>query len=335
MSRKRICEDCGNKCNDEYCPICGRKTKVYNEASRQEDTLYDAAKYRTTADTKKAESGVFEEKKERIDDSERVREHRYNHPNAKNLRLRMEKGGHPYYEHIKGGGEQKNIRLVQLFSLLLIIGIVVAVAVVAMTSFRDEPSAFTDNEDIGDSFVSGNISKHEVEEKVSLTCMVKDYEYAEGVQTVIVENNSPYFVKTDLIKNGEPVGYLNLPSHSKTENLIYDENLSSCENKIYGVYEMDIEKPQVAYTFTDTYVEDYTLQARIDVKEAIDEKQLAVLMRYLYAQASESFLYELYEVNIYQGNRYLFDSYFDFTRGTIKFNSVEASFTMEDIVIEN
>lgn len=27
MSRKRICEDCGNKCNDEYCPICGRKTK--------------------------------------------------------------------------------------------------------------------------------------------------------------------------------------------------------------------------------------------------------------------------------------------------------------------
>ena len=83
MSRKRICEDCGNKCNDEYCPICGRKTKVYNEASRQEDTLYDAAKYRTTADTKKAESGVFEEKKERIDDSERVREHRYNHPNAK------------------------------------------------------------------------------------------------------------------------------------------------------------------------------------------------------------------------------------------------------------
>ena len=51
MSRKRICEDCGNKCNDEYCPICGRKTKVYNEASRQEDTLYDAAKYRTTADT--------------------------------------------------------------------------------------------------------------------------------------------------------------------------------------------------------------------------------------------------------------------------------------------
>ena len=104
MSRKRICEDCGNKCNDEYCPICGRKTKVYNEASRQEDTLYDAAKYRTTADTKKAESGVFEEKKERIDDSERVREHRYNHPNAKNLRLRMEKGGHPYYEHIKGGG---------------------------------------------------------------------------------------------------------------------------------------------------------------------------------------------------------------------------------------
>ena len=42
MSRKRICEDCGNKCNDEYCPICGRKTKVYNEASRQEDTLYDA-----------------------------------------------------------------------------------------------------------------------------------------------------------------------------------------------------------------------------------------------------------------------------------------------------
>lgn len=53
MSRKRICEDCGNKCNDEYCPICGRKTKVYNEASRQEDTLYDAAKYRTTADTKK------------------------------------------------------------------------------------------------------------------------------------------------------------------------------------------------------------------------------------------------------------------------------------------
>ena len=142
-------------------------------------------------------------------------------------------------------------------------------------------------------------------------------------------------MKTDLMKNGEPVGYLNLPSHSKTENLIYDENLSSCENKIYGVYEMDIEKPQVAYTFTDTYVEDYTLQARIDVKEAIDEKQLAVLMRYLYAQASESFLYELYEVNIYQGNRYLFDSYFDFTRGTIKFNSVEASFTMEDIVIEN
>ena len=70
-------------------------------------------------------------------------------------------------------------------------------------------------------------------------------------------------------------------------------------------------------------------------KGAIDEKQLAVLMRYLYAQASESFLYELYEVNIYQGNRYLFDSYFDFTRGTIKFNSVEASFTMEDIVIEN
>lgn len=131
------------------------------------------------------------------------------------------------------------------------------------------------------------------------------------------------------------MGYLNLPSHSKTENLIYDENLSSCENKIYGVYEMDIEKPQVAYTFTDTYVEDYTLQARIDVKEAIDEKQLAVLMRYLYAQASESFLYELYEVNIYQGDRYLFDSYFDFTRGTIKFNSVEASFTMEDIVIEN
>ena len=224
---------------------------------------------------------------------------------------------------------------VQLFSLLLIIGIVVAVAVVAVTSFRDEPSTFTDNEDIGDSFVSGNISKHEVDEKVSLTCMVKDYEYAEGVQTVIVENNSPYFVKTDLIKNGEPVGYLNLPSHSKTENLIYDENLSSCENKIYGVYEMDIEKPQVAYTFTDTYVEDYTLQARIDVKEAIDEKQLAVLMRYLYAQASESFLYELYEVNIYQGDRYLFDSYFDFTRGTIKFNSVEASFTMEDIVIEN
>ena len=154
--------------------------------------------------------------------------------------------------------------------------------------------------------------------------MVKDYEYAEGVQTVIVENNSPYFVKTDLIKNGEPVGYLNLPSHSKTENLIYDENLSSCENKIYGVYEMDIEKPQVAYTFTDTYVEDYTLQARMDVKEAIDEKQLAVLMRYLYAQASESFLYELYEVNIYQGDRYLFDSCFDFTRGTIKFNSVEA-----------
>ena len=158
---------------------------------------------------------MFEEKKERIDDSERVREHRYNHPNAKNLRLRMEKGGHPYYEHIEGRGAQKNIRLVQLFSLLLIIGIVVAVAVVAMTSFRDEPSAFTDNEDIGDSFVSGNISKHEVEEKVSLTCMVKDYEYAEGVQTVIVENNSPYFVKTDLIKNGEPVGYLNLPSHSK------------------------------------------------------------------------------------------------------------------------
>ena len=79
--------------------------------------------------------------------------------------------------------------------------------------------------------------------------MVKDYEYAEGVQTVIVENNSPYFVKTDLIKNGEPVGYLNLPSHSKTENLIYDENLSSCENKIYGVYEMDIEKPQVAYIY--------------------------------------------------------------------------------------
>ena len=203
---------------------------------------------------------------------------------------------------------------VQLFSLLLIIGIVVAVAVVAVTSFRDEPSAFTDNEDIGDRFGSGNISKHEVDEKVSLTCMVKDYEYAEGVQTVIVENNSPYFVKTDLMKNGEPVGYL---------------------NKIDGVYEMDIEKPQVAYTFTDTYVEDYTLQARIDVKEAIDEKQLAVLMRYLYAQASESFLYELYEVNIYQGDRYLFDSYFDFTRGTIKFNSVEASFTMEDIVIEN
>ena len=107
MSRKRICEDCGNKCNDEYCPICGRKTKVYNEASRQEDTLYDAAKYRTTADTKKAESGVFEEKKERIDYRERVREHRYNHPNAKNLRLRMEKGGHPYYEHIKGGGRRK------------------------------------------------------------------------------------------------------------------------------------------------------------------------------------------------------------------------------------
>lgn len=336
MSRKRICEDCGNKCNDEYCPICGRKTKVYTEASRQEDMLYDAAKYQTAFDTKKAESDVFEEKKERIDDSERGREHRYNHPHAKDLRLRMEKGGHPYYEHIKKGSAQKNIRLVQLFSLLLIIGIVIAVAVVAVTSYRSDsfPSA-EGGEENADGFVSGNISKHEVNEKVSLTCMVKDYDYAEDVQTVIVENNSPYFVKTDLMRGEEPVGYLNLPSHSKTEHLIYEENLSSCENKIYGVYEMEIEKPQIAYKFTDTYEDDYTLRARIDLMESIDEEQLAVLMRYLYAQASESFLYELYEVNIYQGDQYLFDSYFDFTRGTIKFNSIDASFTPEDIVIEN
>ena len=98
---------------------------------------------------------------------------------------------------------------------------------------------------------------------------------------------------------------------------------------------MEIEKPQIAYKVTDTYEDDYTLRARIDLMESIDEEQLAVLMRYLYAQASESFLYELYEVNIYQGDQYLFDSYFDFTRGTIKFNSIDASFTPEDIVIEN
>ncbi|MFR5523965.1 MAG: hypothetical protein ACLTJG_03320 [[Clostridium] innocuum] len=47
----------------EYCPIAEGKQRYTMEASRQEDTLYDAAKYRTTADTKKAESGVFEEKK--------------------------------------------------------------------------------------------------------------------------------------------------------------------------------------------------------------------------------------------------------------------------------
>ena len=170
----------------------------------------------------------------------------------------------------------------------------IAVAVVAVTSYRSDsfPSA-EGGEENADGFVSGNISKHEVNEKVSLTCMVKDYDYAEGVQTVIVENNSPYFVKTDLMRGEEPVGYLNLPAHSKTEHLIYEENLSSCENKIYGVYEMEIEKPQIAYKFTDTYEDDYTLRARIDLMESIDEEQLAVLMRYLYAQASESFLYEL------------------------------------------
>ena len=60
---------------------------------------------------------VFEEK-ERIDDSERGREHRYNHPHAKNLRLRMEKGGHPYYEHIRAGkiSMQKISACLALFS---------------------------------------------------------------------------------------------------------------------------------------------------------------------------------------------------------------------------
>lgn len=50
MERKRICEDCGNICNDVNCPICGRKTKVY-AGSRQEDTLYDASKYRMSDNT--------------------------------------------------------------------------------------------------------------------------------------------------------------------------------------------------------------------------------------------------------------------------------------------
>lgn len=336
MSRKRICEDCGNICNDERCPICGRKTKVYTGSFRQEDTLYDASKYRVT-DNRKSESDIFEQKKERIDDDEKGKEQRYHHTGGKHLRLRMEKGGHPYYEHVKGNDTQKNILLVRLFGILLMIAVVVAIVLISVSSdkFRDDDPTSSNREDIEDGFVSGNISKQEVDEEVTLTCTVMDYESADGAQVITTENKTPYLVKTDLMKGDDFVGYLSLPAHSKTEYLIYDENLSACKNRTYGVYEMDIEKPQIEYVFTSHYKADYTMEARIDLKEEIDMEQLEILMRYLYAQVSESYMYDISSVSIYHGDSELYEAFFDFTQGIIQFGAVDASNTPSDIYIEN
>ena len=341
MERKRICEDCGNICNDVNCPICGRKTKVY-AGSRQEDTLYDASKYRmsdNTGCTKKEQKkkDVFEQKA-RMDDDGRTKEHRFNHVGGKNLRLRMEKGGHPYYEHVRAGKNQYAVTAVHKLSAFLLGVIIIAVIaiVIGYSNSHNEEAGIPDyGDEENQGFVSGNISMHEVNEKVDLTCMVMDYGDVEGAQIVIVENTSPYLVKSDLMKGDETVGYLSLPANSNTETLIYDAALSSCDNKIYGVYEMELEKPQVAYTLTTSYNSEYELDARIDVRKRINEDQLETLLRYLYSQASAADMYNLNDVGVHYKDDMLYRAVFDYTKGSIEIESTQDSAAPYTIYIEN
>lgn len=332
MSRKRYCKECGNVCEEERCPICGRRTHVYTGSYQENDDFVDVSKYQLPMEDVAKEEDVLQETP-RSQEHDR-REHRFHHVNCKNLRLHMEKGSHPYYEHVRIKKNSPNmIKWIRFVVVVMVLAFFLPLMVNMFVFDEDENNVY--NEQDTYDYVTGNIDMEEVYDTVDISCTLEEYDAQEDVQKVTLENDSPYLVKADIPRDDNIDFYVSLPAYSTIEELLYESHLDSCKAEVYGAYEMDIEQPQVSYEVRKIVEDEYFYRYALILKESIEEDELETLLRYLYAEYASEFSYEPDLLAIYEGDRHLYDAYIDYEEGIIQIESVDGYDELYDIYIEN
>lgn len=295
MKQKRYCDECGNVCEESRCPICGRKTRAYQEVKK---------------------ASIFEEKSTWQNSNHHV-------DKKEKKKIQLPKGEFT-------STHKQSIDKNKVWKILGGIFSVVLVVLPLLFSFFEENS---DNyEDYSyEEPIKGNVDRTITTEDISIQCELDEEEYDSGVQKVTLTNTSDYMADVVLVENDTPLVYYTLPAHAEFEELAYDEKLSVCDAQTDLVYEMS-ENPTIQTYALKKEIKDYEDIYTLTLDEKMDENQMEQLMQLLYAQLYYN--YESYiNLEVYIQEEHQFDAEFDFYVGTIVFINGDGENVPEDIFI--
>ena len=279
--KKRYCPSCGNKTNDGRCEICGRATKPVS--MRIHEVELDIIEDDVVGDNKAQFSGDqgYEEAKQQHAQSKR------------RPTLQMKAGEHPYYDH-GSKAEHDYSQIVRQLSVklapFLVAFVIVTIAfVVGMVNEEESSDIVVDEPAVlqGDFF--DHVTQEHAVSNMSCSLTQKD-----GIEYVMMENNSSEFISADLMSGNVALKYLTLlPPYTRVYADPYAAVEGGCQVKNATAYEVDFYNPTISYHLTQT--ED---QFRYDLKEPAKAEQIQnMLMHTLSGQAQNGLDY--YDITIY------------------------------------
>lgn len=344
MKRHRYCDECGNICDEERCPICGRKTRPCINKEAQDAGFLDEKKYEQPQNsTYQKRQDAQKERKEQeaiFDDSS----HQASKPKKHPLHLHMEAGKHPYYEHVRPKAPANSI-----MAMFRIVAIAIMVAVISFIAFSashmmglgsgDDEYEYMDTDALyhpSDEAISIHPDLVEEDKQVKLSCSVKE---AKDDQPSILtfQNDTAYLAGVNITHEGNIVDYVLLPAQSKLHYAVDEPGMKTCTYEHVDAYSLEgISKAKLSYRLEEEQKGGF-VTTKIIVKEALKPTQLETLMRYLYEEMIARNVLDSTTIRITadEGDTTLFIANLDYFRGTIDFERMDADFDMEPIEILN
>lgn len=271
--KKRYCPSCGDKTNDGKCDICGRATKPIS--MRVHEKELDLVEDDVATDNREQFSGDYgyqEAKHHHARDEQRPT-------------LQMKAGEHPYYEH---GSKRSSDLLERIPSFVTKLAPFLVAFVIAMISFGI--GFFNDSEDSDEinyepTVVQGNFFSHVTRERSvsDLSCSLTQ---KDGIEYVMMENNSSDYISADLMNGDFALKYLTLiPPYTSVYAEPYELGEGGCQVKNATAYEVDFFNPEISYHLTQT--ED---AFRYDLEEPVEEEQIQNMLIHTLAGQAQNYV---------------------------------------------
>lgn len=291
--KKRYCPSCGNKTNDGRCDICGRVTKPVSMRIHEKEL--DIIEDDVAGDNKAqflGDQGYEEAKQQHAKDKQRPT-------------LQMKAGEHPYYDH----GSKRSSDLLESippFASKLapfLVALVIAMIAFGVGLLNDDESDEINYEP--PKMVQGDFFSHVTRERSvsDLSCSITQ---KDGMEYVLMENNSSEYISADLVNNNITLKYLTLvPPYTSVYAEPYESMPGRCQVKNATAYEVDFHNPDISYHLTQT--ED---EFRYDLEEPAEEEQIQNMLIHTWAGNAQSNM-DYYDITIYIKGELAYDVFID------------------------
>lgn len=291
--KKRYCPSCGDKTNDGKCDICGRATKPISMRVHEKELDL-------------VEDDVANDNREQFSGDHGYQEAKQHHAKDKQRpTLQMKAGEHPYYDH---GSKRSSDLLESIPSFANKLAPFLVAFVIAMIVFGI--GLLNDGEDPDEinyepTLVQGNFFDH-VKRERSVSHLSCSLTQKDGIEYVVMENNSSEYISADLVSNDITLKYLALvPPYTSIYAEPYESVDGGCQVENATAYELDFYNPEISYHLTQT--ED---EFRYDLEKPAEEEQIQNMLIHTWAGLAQDNL-EYYDITIYIKGEIAYDVFID------------------------